>query len=279
MVKLITVVSILIISLELGANSNIAPGYDIIIIAGQSNASGMGCCATDYDKQINSRIKQLGRIGKRDYRVIPASFPLHSWNFRKKLREKKIGFGLEFAREYEKSILAKDRKVLIINTAMGGTGFANNGVWNEGEKAYEDAVTRALFSLHLDKDKGYKNKVVAVLWQQGEYDTSQDNKNYYRHLRKFIRSFRTDLGGDKSRIPFYLGQPVETWKDGGAVTDKHLRRIIKKVARVIKDTYVVSSSRLKSNKSQGTGNDEIHFSAKAQRKLGRRYFRVFQKTN
>ena len=72
-------------------------GYDIIVIAGQSNTlSGEW-----YDEVIDSslfQIKQLGRIDSNNLKIIVANEPLENHT----VRQNKIGFGLVFAKEYLK---------------------------------------------------------------------------------------------------------------------------------------------------------------------------------
>ena len=94
-------------------------GYDIIVIAGQSNTlSGEW-----YDEVIDSslfQIKQLGRIDSNNLKIIVANEPLENHT----VRQNKIGFGLVFAKEYLKHNLTK--KILIIPCGHGSTGFINN---------------------------------------------------------------------------------------------------------------------------------------------------------
>jgi hypothetical protein len=110
-------------------------GYDILLIAGQSNThSGLGI-EFEID-QPDSLIFQLGRF-ENDNKIIPAREPLDHYT----KNSQKIGFALEFAKLYRQEFLTPPRKVLIIPCGMGDTGFRKQR-WNKENDLYQDAVNR-----------------------------------------------------------------------------------------------------------------------------------------
>lgn len=252
-------------------------GYDIILIAGQSNATGTGCCIIESDLETHSNIKQLGR-GDKDLQVIPAKEPLHSFAYQAAKQANLSGFGLTFAKLYQKYILKSERKILIINSALGGSGFLGKLNWQAPNGTlYQDAIRRVKYALQLNKDENYHNKVAVILWHQGESDAMSNNVNYLQDLSKMIHSMRQDLGDTDQTIPFLLGQLVPAWQETeGAVHKQDILKAISQVTRELPNTYEVSTANLKSNREMGI-NDPIHFSGPSLKILGRRYFNTFVK--
>lgn len=252
-------------------------GYDIILIAGQSNAAGAGCCITELDLVTKPSLVQLGR-GSDDLKVIPAKEPLHSRNLVQALEKQTSGFGLVFSRLYSRDILAANRKALIINTALGGSSFLGAQSWKGRQgQLYLDAIARTKFALDLNKSAGAKNRVVAILWQQGESDAIYDNTNYLKDLYDMVRFMRYDLGDVQLKIPFLMGHPVPIWQEtAGAVTKADIVNAINAVANNTPNTHIVTSTGLKSNFEDGVGpQDKIHFSGQSLKALGTRYYNVF----
>jgi len=96
-------------------------GYDVFVIAGQSNAVGVG--AGPYvdvlkSKSLDAKIFQLGRYGTDNKKIIPGQDVLQHFSYTP--RTTTIGFGMAFARRYARW-MDKNRKVLLIPAAMGGT--------------------------------------------------------------------------------------------------------------------------------------------------------------
>lgn len=145
------------------------PGYDIIVIGGQSNAVGAGRGA--YRDSVRSiaidrRIYQLGRNIENcvndEGKVIPASDILEHWLNCPKWGG--VGFGMAFARRWAASPLSQGRKVLIIPGAYGGTTMQQwrTSLWPALKSQIKEALAQP----------GGRNRVVAFLWSQGESDAA-----------------------------------------------------------------------------------------------------------
>ena len=238
--------------------SELVGEYDIILVIGQSNThQGIGL-DRKLDKPSNN-IKQLGRFGWNDYKIIPATEPLEHISSLPGC----IGFALTFAKEYEKEFLEKGRKVLIIPAGMGSTGFLNN-YWNPGDTLYQDAVARTNFVLD-----NCNSKLVAILWHQGENDI--ENPDFQKRLDTMIVKMRKDLRGENNKVPFILGGLVPYWtsQDNSRI---RLNTIIANTVRRVEYTGFADPTKPEVIVKPDNDFVSIHFDAAGQREMGRRYF-------
>ena len=233
-------------------------GYDVILLAGQSNAVGRG---VEYDvvfDNINSdRVYQFPSTGTFTDTIIPLSQPVQHPT---PDPDNKIGFIYSFVRQYLRSI-PNNRSVLIVPMAVGGTGFVNNR-WGVGNDLYVNAITQANKTLNLPN-----SRLAAILWHQGESDAgnSTDVGNYAAKLDATLLGLRQGITG-ATTTPIILGELSPQWLDGN--TNRiNLNNIIKTTPDRISNTAVASSEGL-----DGNVGDIIHFNAESQRILGRRYF-------
>ena len=112
-------------------------GYDIIILAGQSNASGCGRGQTEWTPDsdiwlLNAPKEVSVEDGKIKTVFFDEPFEMSIADERVTVDEGKVGgFYLSFAKAYKDSgRLEEGRKILIIHSAIGGTGFLQ-GNWHE----------------------------------------------------------------------------------------------------------------------------------------------------
>lgn len=235
--------------------------YDIIIIAGQSNTHG-GTRLDIFKDKPEKNIFQLGRFSLYNYTIIKAQEPLHHHT----ASHHRIGFGLTFAKLYKKLEQPNKSPILIIPCGFGGTSLKNGWVIN-GD-LYQDMIDRYLFIV----DKYPNSKLKALLWHQGEADIG--NSNYSTLLDNFIKQTRIDL---KEDIPFIVGGMLPSW------VKQNKERLI--IQNIIKETpnrvhntgYANPESPFIITKKRDL-NDKIHYDAKGQRELGRRYFQAYLKT-
>jgi hypothetical protein len=232
-------------------------GYDIILVAGQSNTHyGWG-----YDSildKTDNRIFQLGRFKEMDYQIIPAAEPLDHHT----KKNNRIGFALTFAKLYANAFLEEGRVVLIIPCGRAGSGFKNNR-WNRGDYYYQDAVDRTQFVL-----SNFRNsKLIAVLWQQGEDDVY--NLNYQQDLDQFIGDFRADLGAVD--VPFILGGMVPFWVDKNSARVQTQSIIQTTKNRLSNVGYADPNAPLIISK-EADSTDILHYDAAGLREMGLRYF-------
>lgn len=177
------------------------PGFDVILLAGQSNMSGRGVpFDTATTDPADTRVYQFGSDG----RIIAlATEPLDMHD-----TPTGIGPGLGFARWYA-SRIATGRRVLLVPTAHGGTGFrAGTLRWTTTHTPAEDNLY--LQAIRQTREAlaaaGPGSRLTAILWHQGEFDavTQAGADAYQANLDALITGFRTELG----TVPFILGQMV-----------------------------------------------------------------------
>ena len=155
--------------------------FDIIVLAGQSNAQGHGMGAVKEPfapsekicyLQDNANIHFEKDENGVDYLFLPdecekSIVVAQEAGECDKPDGRKVGnLSLIFAKHYvANGLLQEGRKLLIIHTAVGGTGFAKKQ-WGVGNVLYERLVDMTQCALDLNPE----NRIVAILWHQGEHD-------------------------------------------------------------------------------------------------------------
>ncbi len=258
---------------------------DIIVVAGQSNAQGCGKGPVTEEYEKDERILQMVddanprfiKVDEKDVleldspttnRVEIADEPLE--------QDGRIGkLPLFFAQEYKKQMLEEDRKILIINGAFGGTGFARDE-WGAGNILYMRLVNMIKEALSFNEE----NRVVAFLWHQGECDTDEipeyTHEERYQVYKNYLMAQMKDF--EKTfcvpNIPFVAGGFCEEWY----LTDKVLADCILKATVECCDelngAFVETHDLLSNNQILNNG-DNIHFCRESQHILGKRYFDAY----
>ena len=236
--------------------------FDIIIQGGQSNAEGCGSGFVTDEYVPNENILYMNS----DLSISIAEERIWDGN---KIND----FSLSFAREYIKSNkLDSGRKILIVRSAVGGTGWADHR-WGMTEDLYLKMMEMIKTALNLNPE----NRLAAFIWHQGETDSGSDRDTHYNHLRELVESVRNIYG--YPNLPFIAGDFVHEWKN--ETFDKTIEvpavQAIKDVCKDIGNAAFIETSELHSN-NQDTGNgDIIHFSREALNQLGVKYFGAFMK--
>lgn len=258
---------------------------DIIVLAGQSNAQGCGKGPVTEEYEKDERILQMVddanprfiKVDGKDVleldspttnRIEIADEPLE--------QDGRIGkLPLFFAKEYKKKILEEDRKILIINAGVGGTGFARDE-WGAGNILYVRLLNMIKEALSLNAE----NRVVAFLWHQGECDTDeipeytleeryQVYKNYLMaQMEDFKKTFCVP------NIPFVAGGFCEEWY----LTDKEqadtILKALQECSNELNGAFVETHDLLSNNQVLDNG-DNIHFCRESLHILGKRYFDAY----
>jgi len=236
--------------------------FDIIIQAGQSNAWGCGFepmpeLFADNDKSF---------FLNDDMSVVKAD--CHEFDG--------IKFGdlsLSFAQKYAKNDLQIGRKLLIIRSAVGGTGFSDNR-WNETDDLFLQMIKMTKTALSFNPE----NRVIMLLWHQGETDAclNASYENHYKNLSRLIELVKNEF--NSPALPFIMGDFVFDWK-------KEHMEICEPVVNAIKDVCTnfggsfVETSDLKSNREKSGiddgDNNKIHFCNESLYLLGLRYYEAY----
>jgi hypothetical protein len=240
--------------------------YDIFPVIGQSNAYNGYGLDFNIDK-TDPRVKQLGRFGENDYKIIEGKDPLQHHIMANGCNSFAATFALNYLQHYGQGY----RQVLLIPGAKNNSSFRFKE-WNKGDTLYNDIVRRTKYI--LEKYPG--SRVRAFLWHQGEGDVYW-GRDYAKLLDKMITDMRRDIAGTRGdSIPFILGGFVPYWAD--KQTDRKITDsvIAETPGRLPFTGYTSAREPFVISKPDNTVND-IHFDAAGQRELGKRYFDAYKK--
>ena len=256
--------------------------FDIIILAGQSNASGCGWGETTMPWQINPDIKMLrGRMKvtwgddneydrsgvkieyMQDHWLVDAD---ERWDSVEKINQGVLA--LQFAKAYSENNLQNGRKVLIIDNSLGGTSFSK-GHWKVGDPLYNRLFEMTDEALAMNPE----NRVVAVLWHQGESDVEQMSTEEYKgHILTLIENVRKAYGN----VPFISGGFVDDWADTYPVS-RDYENVYKKLVGKVEKYGFANAKGLSSNDQIVGKGGKIHFSKEGINVLGKRYYSEYEK--
>jgi len=263
--------------------------FDIIIVAGQSNAEGNGIKNNENQMILNDvyHLVDKNNIATKvcdDGKVIldmvyPTEMILEIAHERAQDGKLLADFPQTFAQKYiEDGKLGNGRKILIVKTAVGGTGFSRKE-WGVGSILLKRLVDMVDYSLSLNED----NKIIALLWHQGEHDCVENAVVSLDELYKFYSDNLTNQFIDLrnrygKEIPIIAGEFVDSWAD--LPENKEKCDIIEKATRDvcdnIKNSMVVSSVGLLSNDQNFHNGDNIHFCGESIYELGKRYYSAYK---
>ncbi len=263
--------------------------YDIIILAGQSNAEGNGLGPTDRPFIPDERILMMRDGGKYGYEeqpdgkmkflvTEPYTFVTETAQERTDSTQAYGMFALTFAKKYiEAGLLPEGRKLLIVNSTAGGTGFAGKQ-WGLGN------VLHTRLTKMVKEAKGENDRVVAILWHQGEHDAFENadfdfatrHDSYFDHLSATVSDIRKLSGSDT--VPFIAAEFVSEWrfKEENARACDAVLSATADVCEKLGNSKLVMARDLKSNNQTVGNGDDIHFCRDALSTLGERYFDAFK---
>ncbi|MCP1996461.1 sialate O-acetylesterase [Flavobacterium sp. HSC-61S13] len=239
-------------------------GYDVILVAGQSNTHYGYPLDTALDT-VNSRIYSLNRHNGKDYRIETAQPALDFWT----KQTNRNSFAITFSNLYVNNLLNHSkRKVLLIPCGYAGSSITS---WTKNQNLYTDAMNRVNYILN----NAPGSRLVAILWHQGEANVGWGP--YQATLDQMIADMRSDIEQNNiQEIPFILGGMVPYWVNSNS-SRKQQQQIIKNTPdRVINTGYADSESPSVITKPNNA-NDDIHFDAAGQREMGQRYFNTYIK--
>ena len=150
----------------------------------------------------------------------------------------------------------------LIPCADGGTCLDQ---WRVGGLLYDHAVMQARLALRT-------STIAGVLWHQGEGDCADDRYPLYEEkFTHIMNALRRDL--DLYDVPFILGGLGDFLKlrSEALANYPYVNEQLKNISANNPMTGFVSAEGL------GANDDNLHFSAKALRELGLRYYDEFEK--
>ncbi|HFP0556421.1 TPA: DUF6645 domain-containing protein [Escherichia coli] len=224
--------------------------YYVIALAGQSNGMSYGeglPLPETYDRP-DPRIKQLARRSTvtpggascKYNDIIPADHCLHDVQDMSNLNHPKadlnkgqygcVGQGLHIAKKLLPFIPA-NAGILLVPCCRGGSAFtggadgsfsegsgasADSARWGAGKPLYQDLVSRTKAALA----KNTKNKLLAVVWMQGENDLASGSQQHKDLFTGMVQQFRAELSslagqcvsGNAATVPWICGDTTYYWK-------------------------------------------------------------------
>lgn len=184
-------------------------------------------------------------------------------------------FSLSFAREYIASgLLEEGRKILILRSAVGGTGFADKR-WGLQDDLYLRMMEMTRDALSLNPE----NRLKALLWHQGENEAmlDPDYDKHYQNLSALVSSVRKEFGAPA--LPFIAGDFVQEWKSENLEKAAPIADAIRAVCKNLAPGAFIESDGLLSNRQAQAHcpyEDNIHFCRESIYELGRRYFKAYR---
>ncbi len=255
--------------------------FDIIIMAGQSNAEGCGLGEVEKPYVPNPRIMQLDiqKMVEHTPEQLYINFigePILSVAEEYDAGDGKLGnIALSFAQKYlENGLLADDRKLLIVRCGIGGSGF-KKGHWELQGVAYLNVLKMMDYAINLNAE----NRVVAFLWHQGEHDAFEKNdpQIFAQQLEDVINNVRNRY--NTPNLPFIAADFVQDWKSKNIEDCIPIVEKIQNVTATIGNGAFIETSDLLSNDQANKNGDDIHFCRAALYELGGRYFNAFKALN
>jgi hypothetical protein len=246
-------------------------GYDVVVVLGQSNAQGVG---TGWDPAIDVAVPgldQLAGSGSQAGRIVPATDSLHhvtTWTTTGGMPS--VGPGMELGRR----MLADarpGRKVLLVPAAMASTSMTGDGAyaWNPADtRSRTNLFTRALGQIDQALAQDPDNRLVAVVWAQGESDATRTTGDGYQAM---LIDLVDRLGARYGAVPFLISGMVPEWLAGSS-------------QRQAIDTAQQGMPALRSNVAYVPGaagysrsEDSIHYTAPGARTMGGKQFAAYQR--
>ena len=262
--------------------------FDIIVVAGQSNAEGNGVSFDNKPMIISDayeiidknkygmKLKVDGSYDDLDF-VYPVEIIIRELQERKVDKFYNSDLSLSFVKKYQNSrYFSQNRKILVIKTGYGGSGFAfdQHGVGNPLYLRMLDMINKGL-SLNED------NRIVAFLWHQGEHDafenanfTYQERYDYYySNLLKEFLAIKEEY--KQFSFPIIAGGLCRDWKKRYRTESEAVEKATIDVCEKIGNAMFVRADDLPSNEEAIHNGDLDHFCKESILVLGERYFDAF----
>ena len=261
---------------------------DIIIMAGQSNmeGNGLGCPEKAYkptpdilmmNGKLNTRVEK--KAYGNAYLVVDYSkeYTIGVADERTEGNLSRYSLALRFAELYKRNDLKEGRGLLLLQTSVGGTGFAkgHGGVGGTLSERMLDMVSEAL-------KMNSQNRVVAFLWHQGEHDAyegaalSKDElrESYENGLSTLISRTRAAIG----EVPFISAGFTHCWMLEYPEQNEIVLSVTERLCSELnKAAFIRNTLDLSVNDELVSDGDTVHFSRPALITLGERYYEAFSK--
>jgi len=258
---------------------------DIIILAGQSNARGQGLGEVTEEYVPDERILFMKDDANPKFARIDGIVQLvMKWPAvnsveiadERVVNGAKVGcFALQFAKKYADTYLEEGRKVLIVDANFGGTGFARPE-WGVGNCMHTRLLSMTREALSYNPE----NRIVAILWSQGEHDSFENadwdpEKRYVTHKKNLTATFADFFQQlDCADVPVIACGFTDTYYETASVACDAVLAAIRECIADIGGRYVDTKGLL-SNAQKVGSKDIYHFCRESLHILGGKFFDAY----
>ena len=240
---------------------------DVIILAGQSNATGC-CFSEDLRKYVSPEDFELFTNGFENQKIVwYLDWSNHSLpSISSELTNVKlgqgfsdVGFGPEIGISYVMNKINK--KCVIIKYSSPGSGIDTFLSSNDLNKVFEFFIANSLCEI---SKKGYSPEIKCICWMQGETDScyEQEAGLYEKRETTLISAFRRHFGTDIA----FIDARITDWF---LVMPNCYQDVVNKakvnISRSQANNYIINSNGLTKLE------DLMHYNAKSQFELGKRF--------
>ena len=234
---------------------------DVFLLVGQSNMKGRG--EIDLKPPVDKKI--LFFHSKKEKHYI-ARDPLHAQGTPDKIDRgdnSGTGPGMSFAQALRKK--NSDLNILLVPAAVGGAPIAPYG---DKGKLY----TRSLMlTKKAIKDSKLKVNIKAILWLQGESDSTDSRyKSYEEKLLDLVDRYRKDL--KNPTLPFIACTVGSFITSKNFNRTKEINQVLLELPKKRKYTACIDARDIK-----GHIGDRLHYNTKSQVEIGKRFAKEYMK--
>lgn len=257
---------------------------DVILIGGQSNATGQG-----YMQNIPEKFKIDTTVLIYYSRYLGGGGKSLTWQPLCQASETPDRFGIELSLGTELQRLYPNKKFAIIKHALSGANLYEQ--WNSGTSSkdtinfgeeYKKFINTVENGLEALRVKEYKPKIRVMAWQQGEGDARdiagmENSRNYGENLNRFIKRTRKDLKVRQMLFVYGYVIPVPLARFTGREEVREAQRKIDQYSGdklSVKRAFVLPTDDLQLRRDDPNSpypNDVVHFGTAGILQLGKRF--------
>ncbi len=257
---------------------------DVYLIGGQSNATGQG-----YMKNIPDEFETDKSVKFFYSQYLGGGGTAMEWGPLCQASETPDKFGVELSMGTTLKQLNPDREIALIKHALSGSNLYEQ--WAPGKNKKDTAhfgpeFTKFIHTVETGlrelEAKGYKPKIKAMVWQQGEADArdiagKENNRNYGENLNHFIKRVRKQLNAPKMLFVYGYVIPVPLERFTGREEVREAQKNIDQNSDhklSLKGAFVVETDDLPLRCDEPDSpypSDKIHFNTFGILELGERF--------
>ncbi len=263
---------------------------DVYLIGGQSNATGQGYMVNIPDDFVTDKSVHFFYSQK-----LGGGGTAMEWGALCQASETPDKFGVELSMGTKLKQQNPKREVALIKHALSGSNLYNQ--WNPGEnkndtthfgpefKKFINTVETGLKNLEAN---GFKPKIKAMVWQQGEGDARdiagmENSGNYGENLNHFIKRIREQLSAPKMLFVYGYVIPVPLKRFTGREEVREAQKNVDQNSDhqlASKGAFVVETDDLPLRCDEPDSpypDDKVHFNTFGVLELGERFaYKIYQ---